>query len=514
MPPHWFWPRVRALCDAHGAKLIFDEIPTGLGKTGKLFVSEHFGVVPDITVLGKALGGVVVPIAAMIGDASLDVASDLPLGHYTREKNPFTCRAALTVLEVIESEGLVERAAELGARSLKRIQEMASAHAAVREARGCGLLMAVEFRDHPAVPAAEFARSVMVRCLGRGLSVSASEGCAVTLSASPDHHRSGNGSGADHPRRGNLGNDQGRYRRRSVQMRLVTYNIHFGVGKDGRYELARIADAVRGADVIGLNEVERNWPRGGGPGDDQPAELARLLPDYYWVYGPYFDMDASVRGEDGRIDNRRRQHGSMLLSKVPIRTSRLHVFPKFDTVSHFNHFMGAIEGVIEHSGRAIRFYAVHLSSMNREERLLQIGTLLESHRRTGLEGGMWTGPGIGGSGVDWSCGESPPPNPAGAILMGDFNCEPESDEYRAVMGATPGAKGEVLFRHAFVDAWSAAEQRDGATILADSNRYVSRDSRIDYCFLGAELADRLVTARVDREAAGSDHQPLWVEIRM
>lgn len=297
-------------------------------------------------------------------------------------------------------------------------------------------------------------------------------------------------------------------------MRLVTYNIHFGVGKDGRYELARIADAVRGADVIGLNEVERNWPRGGGPGEDQPAELARLLPDYYWVYGPYFDMDASVRGEDGRIDNRRRQHGSMLLSKVPIRTSRLHVFPKFDTVSHYNHFMGAMEGVIEHSGRAIRFYAVHLSSMNREERLLQIGTLLESHRRTGLEGGMWTGPGIGGSGVDWSCGESPPPNPSDTILMGDFNCEPESDEYRAVIGATPGAKGEVLFRHGFVDAWSAAEQRDGATILADSNRYVSRDARIDYCFLGAELADRLVTARVDREAAGSDHQPLWVEIRM
>ena len=115
VPPPWFWPRVRELCDAHGAKLIFDEIPTGLGKTGKLFVSEHFGVVPDITVLGKALGGAVVPIAAMIGDASLDVASDLPLGHYTHEKNPFTCRAALTVLEVIESEGLVERAAELGA---------------------------------------------------------------------------------------------------------------------------------------------------------------------------------------------------------------------------------------------------------------------------------------------------------------------------------------------------------------------------------------------------------------
>ena len=127
-------------------------------------------------------GGAVVPIAAMVGDASLDVASDLPLGHYTHEKNPFTCRAALTVLEVIESEGLVERAAELGAWSLKRALEIGSNHAAVREARGCGLLMALEFREDLAVPAAEFARSVMFRCLDKGLSVSTAEGCAVTLS--------------------------------------------------------------------------------------------------------------------------------------------------------------------------------------------------------------------------------------------------------------------------------------------------------------------------------------------
>ena len=117
-----------------------------------------------------------------IGDASLDVASDLPIGHYTHEKNSFTCRAALTVLKVIESEGLVERAADLGARSLKRVLEMASTHAGVREARGCGLLMAVEFRDDLAVPAADIARSVMFRCLGKGLSVSTAEGCAVTLS--------------------------------------------------------------------------------------------------------------------------------------------------------------------------------------------------------------------------------------------------------------------------------------------------------------------------------------------
>ena len=192
----------------------------------------------------------------------------------------------------------------------------------------------------------------------------------------------------------------------------------------------------------------------------------------------------------------------------------VHVLPKFDTISHFNHFTGAIKGVIERTHRSIRFYALYSSSISREERLLQIRTLLESHQRTRLEGGMWTGPGVGAGGVDWSCGESPPPNRTDAILMGDFNCEPESVEYRTIIGATPSAKGEVRYRHGFVDAWSVARQLDGATILAESNQYVSRSARIDYCFSGAELSEQLVTACVDREAAGSDHQPLWVEIRI
>src|SRR5262249_49193975 len=92
VPPSWFWPEVRKLCDAHRTLLICDEIPSGLGKTGRFFAFEHMGVAPDVVVLGKALGGGVVPIAAVIADARLDVAPDLDLGHYTHEKNPFTTR--------------------------------------------------------------------------------------------------------------------------------------------------------------------------------------------------------------------------------------------------------------------------------------------------------------------------------------------------------------------------------------------------------------------------------------
>ena len=111
-------------------------------------------------------------------------------------------------------------------------------------------------------------------------------------------------------------------------MRLVTYNIQYGRGRDDRTDLNRIAEAVAGADVIALQEVERFWPHSGMV--DQTAELARLLPEYFWVYGPVFDMDDSSRAADGSVVNRRRQFGPMLLSKTPIIWSRLHLFPKLE----------------------------------------------------------------------------------------------------------------------------------------------------------------------------------------
>ncbi len=178
IPPDWYWPEVRALCDDYGALLVFDEIPTGLGKTGRLFTSEHFAVRPDITVLGKALGGGVVPIAAVIANPALDVAPELSLGHYTHEKNPFTARAALTTIEIIESEGLVENARRLGERALARLQDMARRHAVIGEVRGRGLLLAVEFDG----ASAEQARAMMLRALDKGLSLSTAEDRGVTLS--------------------------------------------------------------------------------------------------------------------------------------------------------------------------------------------------------------------------------------------------------------------------------------------------------------------------------------------
>ena len=128
-------------------------------------------------------------------------------------------------------------------------------------------------------------------------------------------------------------------------MKLVSYNIQYAVGRDGREDLERIVDAVRGADVIALQEVERNYGASGPP--DQPAALEALMPDYYWVYAPAFDVDCSERRDDGRVSNRRRQHGVMILSKTPVLSCRPLILPKTIYENAFNMQMGALEGVIE-----------------------------------------------------------------------------------------------------------------------------------------------------------------------
>jgi 4-aminobutyrate aminotransferase len=183
LPPPGYWQAVRQACDAAGALLIFDEIPTGLGKTGRMFACEHDGVVPDILVLGKALGGGILPIAAVVCRPELDVAGDWAFGHYTHEKNPVTCRAALTTIEIIEEEGLVENARRIGERALARLHDMKARHRIVGDVRGRGLLLGIELvldRDTKA-PAADAAEEVLYRALELGLSFKTTMGNVLTL---------------------------------------------------------------------------------------------------------------------------------------------------------------------------------------------------------------------------------------------------------------------------------------------------------------------------------------------
>ncbi len=184
VPPPGFWQQVRQACNKHGTLLIFDEIPTGLGKTGRFFAFEHDDVTPDIVVLGKALGGGILPIAATIAHRDLDVCGEFAIGHYTHEKNPVTARAALTTLEIIEDENLVEKSAALGRHAVERLSGLLEKSSIVGDIRGRGLMFGVEIvsdRDTRA-QGNELAEKIYYRCLDAGLSFKISQGCVLTLS--------------------------------------------------------------------------------------------------------------------------------------------------------------------------------------------------------------------------------------------------------------------------------------------------------------------------------------------
>lgn len=184
VPPPGYWQAVQAACHKHGALLIMDEIPTGLGKTGKMFAFDHDGIEPDIVVLGKALGGGMLPIAGIIARNDLNVAGDFAIGHYTHEKNPVTARAALTTLDVIEDEELVDRSATLGTHAQDRLKDALKDHPHVGDIRGRGLMFGVEIvtdRDSR-TPDPDRAERIYYACLDQGLSFKISAGSVLTLS--------------------------------------------------------------------------------------------------------------------------------------------------------------------------------------------------------------------------------------------------------------------------------------------------------------------------------------------
>ncbi len=183
IPAPGFWKEVRKICDRHGTLLVFDEIPTGLGKTGKMFACEHDGVVPDMLVLGKALGGGILPIAAVIARPELDVGADYAFGHYTHEKNPVTARAALTTIQIIEDEGLLANAANVGVVALARLHDIMAKRAIVGDVRGVGLLLGIELVSDRAAktPANAEAEKVMYLAMEKGLSFKTTFGNVLTL---------------------------------------------------------------------------------------------------------------------------------------------------------------------------------------------------------------------------------------------------------------------------------------------------------------------------------------------
>ncbi|HOO89970.1 MAG TPA: aspartate aminotransferase family protein [Syntrophales bacterium] len=183
IPKPEYWKIVRDACDRHGTLLIFDEIPHALGRTGKMFTFENFEIVPDMVVIGKGLGGGVFPLAALIAREDLDVAADRALGHYTHEKSPVGCAAALATINYIEKHRLAAHASELGGYALARMKEMMERHPLIGDVRGIGLFLGIELVKDRATRerACEEAEEVMYRALTKGLSFKLTMGNIITL---------------------------------------------------------------------------------------------------------------------------------------------------------------------------------------------------------------------------------------------------------------------------------------------------------------------------------------------
>ncbi len=180
LPPHNYWKRVRDICDRHGTLLIFDEIPSAMGRTGKMFSCEHFDAVPDMLVIGKGLGGGVFPMAALIAREELDIVGDRALGHYTHEKSSVGCAAALAVIDCLYDDGLIQNATTLGQYAMQKLAEMQSRLPLIHQVRGLGLHLGIELR-RDGKPASDEADAVLYHSLSHGLSYKVGGGCVLTL---------------------------------------------------------------------------------------------------------------------------------------------------------------------------------------------------------------------------------------------------------------------------------------------------------------------------------------------
>ncbi|RWE79350.1 endonuclease/exonuclease/phosphatase family protein [Mesorhizobium sp.] len=286
-------------------------------------------------------------------------------------------------------------------------------------------------------------------------------------------------------------------------MKIVTYNIQYGIGLDGRYDVGRIADAVRGADVIALQEVTRNNPRNGDR--DMVAEISEALPDYFAAYGSNFEVNIGSRLENGRAISTSFQLGNMVLSKTPIHLSRNLLLPRSRSLETMNFQRGALEALIETPLGFIRFYSTHLDHRSPVERQGQIRFLRQRLLNYALEGGGLSGiPEIGLPDLPYS---------EAFIVMGDFNMLPGSPEYVELAGRPDHEFGMPLTADLAVDVAQRLAVADLVTWV-DPERPddKSRHKCIDYIFTSASLARSLQRLWSDRDAIGSDHLPLWAEL--
>ncbi|EIT7140086.1 aspartate aminotransferase family protein [Vibrio parahaemolyticus] len=184
VPSKAYWKRIREICDKHNVMLIIDDIPNGMGRSGEWFTYQAYDIEPDMLCIGKGLGGGLVPIAAMVTKDRYNTAEQISMGHYTHEKSPIGCAAALATMEAIEQDGLLDKVKADSQFMREKLLEMKAKYPVIGDVRGIGMLWGIELvTDHESKARAyDEAEAVLYQCLNNGVSFKVSQGNVIQLS--------------------------------------------------------------------------------------------------------------------------------------------------------------------------------------------------------------------------------------------------------------------------------------------------------------------------------------------
>mgnify|MGYP002628185674 CR=1 FL=1 len=289
-------------------------------------------------------------------------------------------------------------------------------------------------------------------------------------------------------------------------MQVVTYNIQWGMGRDGRVDLSRIADTVRSCDIICLQEVERHWRA--MDHSDQVARLAELLPDHHFAFAPSVDIADPTRLDKGA----RRQYGLLTLSRWPILSSRVFPLSKYPVVGHLVDQSCLQELIVVANGLPLRIYNTHLSYLSERQRQIQITEVMRIVADAPRQGGPVCGIGVPDEDYfeDWMAvgREDLPDMPHPAMIFGDFNMRPNSPNYDLLVGPKDPYYGRLREEAMFSDVLTLTDHaEDWGITHPDDTR--TGYMRIDHILVTGELIPYVKKAWIDAEADGSDHQPVF-----
>ncbi|HTZ77249.1 MAG TPA: endonuclease/exonuclease/phosphatase family protein [Stellaceae bacterium] len=282
-------------------------------------------------------------------------------------------------------------------------------------------------------------------------------------------------------------------------MKLITWNIQYGKGVDGRIDFPRIVETARrlaDADVLCLQEIAVNFPDlDGGTGADQPSILAGLLPGYLPVFRPAIDY--------GRRDGARQLFGNMVLSRLPVLQVLPHLLPRPTDPGGRNMQRQALEVVIAAPFGPLRLITTHLEFYSEPHRRSQVDRLRALHAEAAERAAT-------PDARDDSEGTyRTVPRPASTLVCGDFNFEPGWPEHHRLLA--PFERNVPAFH----DAWQwlhPGEPHLPTCGIYDAEQWPKGPNCRDFIFMTEDLARRLRRIEVDGKTAASDHQPVLVEL--